>query len=165
MRVGVVAAMTSERYPLVPLLGNLALDGALSVLHQVGPLTTSAPGLVPRCHLPAEFPLDLCYFHFPFSRFLPLPCYPLRTRSLYLCPFPWLCAQASGRKSALPAAAAPNLPFALLLRSAMAPLRPTGACLPWACLLRAFGYCAAACLLVLGHPQSQLTPETGCSTG
>ena len=94
-----------------------------------GPLS-SAPGgstdhfcpqTGPRCHLQAEFPLDLCYFHFPFSRFLPLPCYPLRTHSLYLYPFPWLCAQASGRKSALPAAAAPNLPFALLLRSAMAP--------------------------------------------
>jgi len=32
--VGVAVAVTLERYPLVPLLGNLALDGAPSALHQ-----------------------------------------------------------------------------------------------------------------------------------
>lgn len=105
----VVVAVTLDRLPTVLPLGNLALDGDHSPLHQVGLLTTPTPRLVPRFCLPAQFLLDLCSFHFPFSIFSLFPAilsqHPFY---VYLCPFCWLCAQAPGRKAALPAKAAPS---------------------------------------------------------
>lgn len=54
------------------------------------------PSLAPRCCLPAELPLRLVLFPFSFLHFLSFPCHLLHTLSVHLCPFPWLCAQASG---------------------------------------------------------------------
>lgn len=139
-----------------------------------GPLS-SAPGRSTDCSCPQDWSPGaasqpssprLVLFLFSFLHFFSPPCHPLNTLSLsaHLCPFPWLCAQASGegRVPCLLQLPQPSLcPSPALC---CGPLRPTGACLPWARLPRAFGYSAAACLLALGQHQSQLTPGMGCST-
>lgn len=111
-----------ERYPLVPLLGNLALDGAHSALHQVGLLTTLAPKTGLQVLPPSRVPLDLCYFCFP-SFFLPFPAI-LSTPSLYMpicVPFLGFVPRPQGEEECPACCSCPNLPFALLLHSAVAP--------------------------------------------
>lgn len=134
MRAAVAVVVTLERPPHVPPQENLALDGAHSALHQVGPQTTPwshVSRLVPRCCLPAQFLLDLCSHFLPLScsmcAVFPLPCHPLSI----LCPTVPLSlalCQAPGEETYLACCTCPKVSSALLLHPVVAPsglLAPT----------------------------------------
>lgn len=164
MRVVAAAAVTLERPPPVPPLGNLALDGDHSPLHQVGLLTILTPRLVPRCCLHVEFLLDLCSFHFPLSIFSLFPAI-LSVPSLSICaPFVGFVPRPQGKEGYPACQSCPKPPFALLLHSVVA---SSGLLLP-ACPGPAFqgplATSTSACPLASGQPASQLTPGTGCFT-
>ena len=167
MTVVVAAAVTLERAPHMLPLGNLALDGAHSALHQVGPLTIPTPRLVPGVLPSNRVPLKLALFSFSFLHFLPHLCHPLSTPSLY-CPFVSLslalCPGLSGEEGCPACHSCPKPPSALLLRSVTA---PSGLLAP-ACPRPAFpghlATSAAACPLALGQPQFQLAADAGCSS-
>lgn len=159
--------MTLERPPHVSLLGNLALDGAHSALHLVGPLTPPTPRLVSRRCLPSSVPLRLVLFSSSFLHFLPLPCYLLSIPSLYLsicAPFLGFVPRPQEEEGGLACHSSPKPPFALLLCSAMALSGLLAPACPRSAFPGPLATSTAAWPLALGQPQSQLTPGTGCST-